>query len=426
MMVAGTAAVQRSPRDFRVYLTGQTLSSVGSGCTAFAFPVLAFRLTGSPLVLGMTTVLTYLPYALVGLPIGALVDRLNRRRILVWSDVGRAGVVALVPLLHGLHMLSVGLLLAVVAVHATLRIAFEAAQFAVIPQLAPQHQLQRANGQAQASYNAGAILGPSLAGAVTAITDISVVLLLDAASFLVSAATIIAIRTDLDGTREPRRLWASVREGLALVWRTPVLRAATAVAVAVNVLSGPYWAQLVYLAKIRYHASDAAVGQVFAAASLGVVLAGLAAGRLGRRYSFIVLTATALIGMGISITVMSLTRSLVVGMAGALAVRAFAVLFAVNTNTLRQQTVPPHMLGRVITVAMVCAWSAQPIGAAAGSLIVSRTGGLVPVIAVSGLLVAAVGVLLPRTALGRVNRGDRTPAAGASYGEPERDDRAGE
>lgn len=399
-------------RDFRLYLGGQAISSVGSGCTAFVFPVLALQLTGSPLALGMTTVLSYLPYLVFGLPIGALVDRFDLRRILVWTDIGRAVVVGLVPALHFLGALHIGLLLVVVAVHATMRIAFEAAQFAVIPSLVDREGLHRANGQVQAAYNAGAVFGPSIAGAVTLVADVSTVLVVDAVSFLVSAAAIAAIRTPLTGERSSKPMWRAVGEGLAVVWRSPVLRTITLVAVGINLFTGPYWAQLVFLAKDRWGAGDAQVGQVFAAASIGVVIAGLSAGRLGTRFGFPTLVTVAVAGMGLAVSTAALTGSLIVGAVCAAGVRVFAVLFATSANTVRQRLVPVDLLGRVITVSMVFAWSAQPLGAAIGSVAVEVTNDVSGVILVSGLLVVALGLVVPWTVLRDVETAEPVPVRG--------------
>ncbi|WP_439657663.1 MFS transporter [Lentzea sp. HUAS TT2] len=399
-------------RDFRLYLGAQAISSVGSGCTAFVFPVLALQLTGSPLALGMTTVLSYLPYLVFGLPIGALVDRFDLRRILVWTDAGRAVVVGLVPALYFLGALHIGLLLAVVAVHATMRIAFEAAQFAVIPSLVDREDLHRANGRVQAAYNAGAVFGPSIAGAVTLVADVSTVLVVDAVSFLVSAAAIAAIRTPLTGERSSKPMWRAVGEGLAVVWRSPVLRTITLVAVGINLFTGPYWAQLVFLAKDRWGAGDAQVGQVFAAASIGVVIAGLSAGRLVTRFGFLTLVTVAVVGMGLAVSTAALTGSLIVGAVCAAGVRAFAVLFATSANTVRQRLVPVDLLGRVITVSMVFAWSAQPLGAAIGSVAVEVTNDVSGVILVSGLLVVALGLVVPWTVLRDVEAVEPVPVRG--------------
>lgn len=95
-------------RDFRLFFAGQTVSSLGSSFTRVALPLLVFALTGSPVNLALTVAATFLPVVLLGLPIGVWVDRVDRKRLMIVADIGRAAVMAWLPLLAGLGRLSVG------------------------------------------------------------------------------------------------------------------------------------------------------------------------------------------------------------------------------------------------------------------------------------------------------------------------------
>src|ERR671939_1786747 len=94
-----TARAKALPTDFWTFWTGQTISNLGSSFTQFALPLLIFKLTGSAINLGLATAATFLPYLLFGLLIGAWVDRVDRKRLMIVTDLARAAVIASVPLL---------------------------------------------------------------------------------------------------------------------------------------------------------------------------------------------------------------------------------------------------------------------------------------------------------------------------------------
>jgi MFS family permease len=184
-----------------------------------------FKLTGSPIDLGITTAVEFVPYLLFGLVIGAWVDRVDRKRLMIATDLARAAVVATIPLLAAADALTVGWVYVVAFLSATLTIAFDAAEFAAIPSLVPSgDDLVRANGRVQASYSAAQIAGPLLAGLLITVAPIQQVLWVDAASFLVSAGTLVLLSAAFNAAR-PRassggRFAARSSTGCAMCWAT--------------------------------------------------------------------------------------------------------------------------------------------------------------------------------------------------------------
>ena len=150
--------------DFWKYWAGQTISNLGSSVTLFALPLLVYKLTGSALNLGISTAATFLPYLLFGLILGAWTDRVNRKRMMIVTDLGRALIIASIPFWVLFGPLPVWWIYAVGFIHSTLTICFEAGQFAAIPGLVKQDDLVTANGRIQASYAGAQIVGPLLAG----------------------------------------------------------------------------------------------------------------------------------------------------------------------------------------------------------------------------------------------------------------------
>src|SRR5436309_7593522 len=214
--------------DFWKYWTGQTISNLGSSVTLFALPLLVYKLSGSALDLGIASAATFLPYLLFGLILGAWTDRVNRKRMMIGTEIGRALIVASIPLVFAFGLLTVWWIYIVAFIHATLTICFEAGQFAAIPSLVNQDDLVTANGRIQASYSAAQIAGPLLAGLLVAIVALPSLMLLDSLSFLVSSFSLGLIRISFNVKTGEQRARSNIRadvvEGLRYVLSHPVLR----------------------------------------------------------------------------------------------------------------------------------------------------------------------------------------------------------
>ena len=394
--------------DFGRFWLGQTISNLGSSFTLFALPLLVFKLTGSPLNLGVTTASEFVPYLLFGLVIGAWVDRVDRKRLMIATDLARAAVIAVIPLLAAVDQLSVGWVYVVAFCSSTLNIAFDAAEFAAIPSLVPSgDDLVTANGRVQASYSAAQVAGPLLAGLLITVAPVQEVLLVDAASFLVSAGMLVLITTSFNAptdTEGRRAIRQEVVEGLRYVLGHPVLRNISAMMALINLVGATVYAQLVVFAKRQLDASDSRVALLYAAGSAGVVLLSLAAGPVRRRLSFSVAALGALLVDGLLTVVLAATRWYWAALVLWAAISGLGIFFNINTGSLRQQIVPNHLLGRVMSIAGVLAWSAIPVGALAGGWAVERTGSVALVYGVIGALVALLALGFSFGPLGHADR----------------------
>jgi MFS family permease len=394
--------------DFWKYWTGQTISNLGSSVTLFALPLLVYKLTGSALNLGISAAANFLPYLLFGLVLGAWTDRVDRKRMMIFVDVGRAAVVASIPLLSVLGFLPVWWIYLVGFVQSTLTICFEAGQFAAIPSLVNQDDLVTANGRIQASYSGAQIMGPLLAGALVAVVPLTSLMLIDAFSFIVSSFSLLLVRRSFNVKRGEPREKTSIRrdvvEGLRYVLGHPVLRNISMMMAMVNFVGATTMAQLVLFAKVRLAASDPQVSLLFSASSLGVVITGLLAGTLRKRWSFSKVALGALMTEGLLEVVFSQMHWYWLALAIWTLIGGLGILFNINTSSLRQAIVPNHLLGRVISIASVLAWSAIPLGSLLGGFAISATGNVSLVYAVIGVLVFLLPFSFSFTALGHADR----------------------
>jgi MFS family permease len=354
-----------------------------------------FKLTGSALALGATLAIYTAPQLFFGLAIGAWTDRTDRKRLMILVDLLSAVTIASVAVASGAGLLSLWWIYAVVFVSSTLSIFFVAAEFGAIPSLVDSGELVSANGRIQASFAAASVLGPLAAGALLVFVPVEVILLLDAASFVASAVMLSLIARPFNApiTKRATSIRQDIVEGLRYVLSHPVLRNISLMMAMINMVGATVFAQLVLFAKQALRAEDSEVGLLFAAGGAGVVVLSLAAGPLRKRWSFGNVALGALMLSGLLTVALAYTTSLWLAVVLWAISSGLGVLFNINTGSLRQAIVPNQMLGRVISIAMVLAWSANPIGALAGGLLIERTGDVRLVYAVIGLVTFLIALV---------------------------------
>lgn len=388
---------QRFSGDFWKFLAGQSISTLGSSFTSFALPLLIFKLTGSALNLAFTVVATVAPYLLLGLVIGAWADRVQRKRLMIGTDLARALVIASIPLAFALGFLSVWWIYAVAFVASMLSICFDAANFAAVPSLVHRDELVAANGRVQASYSLAKVMGPVLAGLLIIKVPLPLLLLVDAASFLVSAGSLLLIRVSFNTTGSEKRAATSIRydisEGVRYVLKQPVLRSITLLLLFINFILPTTTSQLVLFARQWLDASDTQIGLLYASGSVGIVLFSLGASRLRKRLSFgtFVLGSLALEGLMTAAT--AFTHLYLLALVCWLLRGGYDALFIIGSYSLVQHIVPDQLLSRVITTIRVLTWSTASIGALIGGFAIEQTKNVGLVYIVIGLLAFLIALV---------------------------------
>jgi MFS family permease len=391
----------REKRDFWLFFTGETISNLGGSFTQFALPLLVFKLTGSALNLGLATAATYLPYLLFSLVIGAWMDRLNRKRVMILVDIGQALMLASIPVLFISDSLYVWWLYGVAFIGTTLKIIFDSGQFAAIPSLVDRADLIKTNRRIQASYSAATILGPLLASAFLWVMPLPLLLFLDAGSYLVSAASLSLISVGFNDapSHETRSLARDIKDGLRFVFHHPVLRNISLMLALVNALSINESAQLPLFVVRHLHASYAQYSWFNAVgAACGVVVL-LVAGRFPRWAVSRVILITMLMS-GVLTVVFAFTPNLWFALPVWAGIEGSVYLCIVYIGSVRQMIVPNHLLGRVLSIAFVLGASGIPLGTLLGGFVTNATGNVQMVYAVVGVLVSLIVLAFTLTALG--------------------------
>jgi len=237
MMQKHLTGLWRHP-DFLKLWAGETISLLGSQVTLLAIPlVAAMTLNATPLQMGILGTVQYIPWLLIGLLVGAWVDRLRRRPVMVMADLGRTVLLGLIPLaavagiLRMEHLYVVGFLVGI------MNVFFDVAYAAYLPTLVPRDRLVEGNSKLQVTASIAEIGGPGLAGGLVQLVTAPLAIAADALSFLVSALSLTWIGTPElkpPPTDDSRNLLVEIREGLRLVFSNPILRAFALASVTTN------------------------------------------------------------------------------------------------------------------------------------------------------------------------------------------------
>lgn len=273
-------------RDYLLLWGGQLVSTVGSGISQIAYPLLALAITHSPAQAGLVGAVRALSYILFVLPAGALLDRWDRKRVMIYCDIGRALCLASIPLAYALSMLDIVQICVVAFVSGSLGVFFDIAELACMPQVVTKEHLPEALGRWQASAGIMNLIGPPLGGILFGIRA-SLPFLFDAISYTASVCSLLFIRVPFQEKREvkPRNIWAEIVEGVQWLWHQPLLRA-MALLTSANIFFGAGSTLIGIVIAQSYHASNAVIGLIFSGAGLGGILGAALAGRILKHFSF--------------------------------------------------------------------------------------------------------------------------------------------
>jgi len=375
-----TPARSRSLWRNRAYMLlwgGQLVSDLGSGISGLAAPLLILALTNSPALAGVAGSVGAVAYLIVALPAGALIDRWDRKRVMMLCDAGRALSLVTIPIAAALGRLTVWQLYATTAVESSLYVFFSIAQVAALPRVVPREQLADASAQNTGGTIAAAILAPSVGGFLYQAAGRTVPFLADALSYAASVLSLTLIRVPFQEQRtaRPRHLRAEIAEGVAWLWRQPLIRY---MAFLISGLRGVGVGQaLVIIVLARHqHASPALIGLIFSIGSVGGVAGAFLAPFIQRRFSFGQVTITslwveALLWPCLALAPNPLLLGLVVAGMSVIGPSANAVQLGY-----RLSLIPDHLQGRVNSAFRLLAHACEPIGAAGTGVLLEKAGGV--------------------------------------------------
>jgi MFS family permease len=361
-------------RAYRRVLWANTISSVGDGVYVSALPLLAVTLTRDPRLIALVSAAAFVPWLVLSLPAGVIVDRHDRGMLMRRSQVAQGLAVAVSAVLVLVHEADIALLVLLAFLLGSAEVIFSNAAQSVLPDLVPSAQLPKANGNLQVSLTLGeTFAGPPL-GSVLFAASRALPFGLDACSFFGSAALLAGLPRRSSPVTAHAPMRAQIAEGVRYLSGHRLLRIVAVLLGVAGAASQMGQSTLVLLAVQVLHTGSRGYGLLWTAAAVGAVLGGFTApaltGRLGLLPSLILslaASAATLAGIGLAPDAV---------VAGAMfTVNGYSVsMWNVVTISLRQQIVPAELFGRVNSVYRMIGWGLLPVGAITGGFVAGAFG----------------------------------------------------
>jgi MFS family permease len=395
--------------------TASVLSNLADGILRIAVPLAAVRLTESPLLLGGLAFAMSLPWLVFALPIGAIADRVDRRKAMLAANAVRTVIVALVALLFVTGLANIWLLYLAAFVIGTAEVLYDTTAQSILPQVVGKAGLERANSRLYgAEIVANQFAGPPLGGLLVAIAvalgfGVSAGLWVFALLALIwMRGTYLPVRSDDD---TPRTIRADIGEGLNFLWRNKVLRT-LAIMTGLTNLAGAAGGAIIVLFAVGANSpmglSEAQFGLLSIGTAIGAVLGSVVSTKfvkaVGRRNSLLFASATF-----IPFAFSPVLTANVWPIAAAMVLSGFGVMiWNVIAVSLRQALSPDAMLGRVNSCYRLLAWGSMPLGALIGGAIgeslglravfVFATALAIVVVLIGTLVIRSSDLVLPENA----------------------------
>ena len=392
----------RNPEFMKLWMS-LTITSFGAQITNLALPLAAaVMLQATPWQMGVLVALETLPFALVSLHAGVLIDRVRKLPIVIASTIGRGLALLAIPVAAYFGALSIELLFVVGFLCGIQNVVGGAAFQVLLAKMAGRSRLVEANAKIALGETSAALVGPGLAGGLIQLVTAPFAILLDAVTFFASGWMLRRMRVPNDVPEPgPRRSMASeIHEGLLLVWRSRTLLGLAWVAGVWQILHHMQLAVLILFATRELGLSPGSIGLVYAFGGLGCVLASALAERLSARFGVgpiivhgLTLTALAWQTFGL-ISGPAWVATLVLGCA-MLVFDFGAVLYGINYLALRQAITPDRLLGRMTATMRFLTVAAAPLGSLAGGALATAIGlrATLLTIGVLAVLLVAAAVL---------------------------------
>ncbi|MFJ6687023.1 MFS transporter [Streptomyces werraensis] len=362
-------------RNYRLVYTANLISGFGTQVTIVALPLVAvLALHASALQVGILLTCASIAVVLIGLPAGPWVDRMDRRKVMIASDLWRAVLLGSIPVAWWLDRLTMEHLYAVALIEGALTIFFDVAAQSYLPYVIGKERLVEGNSGLGAVDSVARSAGPGIAGILISLVSAPFAIIADAISYLCAALAVSLVNKPypvVEPSGPRRNLRGEISEGLQWLWQQPILRPVTLAAAASNYFGTMSWVTLVALMGDGLHLPAWLIGLVYAAGGVGGLLGSMCTGKIIAR-----------IGMGKSlgaVFVWAIPFQLLIpladhgwwivcAMVGQLGVWASLAIRNIAQLSLRQKITPDALLTRVNASARFLSWGGLPLGALTAGL----------------------------------------------------------
>ncbi|HDH6959590.1 TPA: MFS transporter [Staphylococcus aureus] len=367
-------------KNFPFYLIGIAFSNIGSAFTTFVFPLMILKLTGSAFQVGIVSALSFIPYAILGLPAGALIDRLNKKTIMKCADIIRLISYLSIPVLSFYNMLSI-FQIYVVAIISGIGLVFHSiSEVSIIPSIVKEEDLASANSYIYATQNVSEFLGPIIGGLLYTYMGYSILIFIDSMTFLLSFFSLILIKIETKSIFNQEKLsgknfLSDVKVGFDYLLSNSTIRVMAVVVSLSNLIISPYYIYIVMFVKEDMNQSSQALGLVLGISSLGALIGSLSASFLLKLFNFgklivIILFLDTIFRLMLPFSTYIFILIPLLGLT-----YMTQSILNIAIITLRQKKCSEHMLGRVNSVFKTMVFAFRAIGLFLGGILLENKGG---------------------------------------------------
>jgi MFS family permease len=412
-------------RPFRLFLAGQTVNGLGTMVSTVALPLVAVeRLHASTFDVGLLEAVEWVPALVIGLHVGALVDRYQRRTraVMMAANIGQAAAVAAVPATAAAGLLTLPVLYTAAMTAGLFGVFFQTGYSPYLRQLVSPDDYVAGSARLQAGQAAARISGPALGGALAGAVGPAATLVADVVSFLVSFASLLAASPGkpLPGARPRQPLRHEVGEGLRYLRASPLLLTVAAATAGANLFLTAIGAvEIVFLVR-TVGVTAATIGLLFAASGVGGLAGALISGQLTSKIGTERVARSALAVTAPAAVLIPLTHH---GSVALFAVAAFTVSFgialaSVALLSLRLRHTPAELQGRISASSRMLTSATIPAGALAGGALGQLLGTRPALYAMAAAFIIFSFALL-RSPLKTAARRSDAPPAGSAHPSPQ-------
>jgi len=380
-------------RDYMLLWSGQVISTIGTGASQIVYPLLILELTGSPTAAGVASALASLPYIVFSLPAGALIDRWDRKRVMILCDIGRGLTLASIPVAMVFGVLTIWQLYLASLVEGSLFVFFNIAEVAALPRVVVKEQLPEASAQNEVAFGVAGIVAPSVGTTLYQVISHAAPFIADAVSYGVSVVSLFFIKTrfQTERTQTQSNLRAEIIEGLTWLWRQPLIRFIAFLTGGLNFVSAASGLIVIVLAK-KLGAQDAEIGLIFSIGAIGGILGSLVGGQIQKRFGFGQVIIATVWFTALLFPLYAVAPHFV--FLGAVAALSYmnSPIYNIVQFSYRLALIPDALQGRVNSAFRLLAFGFQPLGAALAGVLLERLGA-VPTVMVYSLWLLMFAVL---------------------------------
>ncbi|WEH11528.1 MFS transporter [Alicyclobacillus fastidiosus] len=392
-------------KRFAVYYFCSMFSAIGTQVSNLAIPWLVMKDTQSIKMMSLTWISEILPLVIVSPFLGVFIDRWNKKRVLLFSDLSRIILVTAIPVFSLVHLFSLWILFTVVFLLSIASQSFSlVSDFALLPFLVRKHELTQANSAMSSMSSLSSLLGPAVGGAVISFLGPVNALLIDSLTYFSTLLLVLFLPFSPQISKNLYQLTigmllGEIKTGLALIYRSKILRVLSLVSCIGNLAVGARVTILTYHFGVELHLDSKVVGITYAIMGASTVLSSFIATFLSRKITIGRAITLNMIGAVVGMGLMALPSSLHSMILGLIVVSMTINLTNIYTFTIRQFEIPMEFIGRANSVYRMVLSASYPLSAVILGGVTSSYGSHAAFL-VSAVLLSIAVLLLPLSNIG--------------------------